>query len=537
MADNNVKVINLTKVVNGKTHKITVTDTDKDFSGSVMGFDKNDKVAVVGDISVFTQDEIKKAFFNGYKQEDTRSDADLKNLSTANLNKKGDGVTGDTSKEFRLGDLAKALDVNKVNQTSVSSTETKVTTTSTPINVSVPYMTSELPYPAAGLVKQVTNFLGFSIASNYGQIPFLNGNLNQNSITAMAKYVWDNVPGCNMSNPFVTNSNVTTTSSTITTLQAEAKSLGIVFDANDTVETLQAKIRDFKAAKSNSAVITEGTTGSNSTGSSTTTSDGSVVITNADGSKSTKYIVQPDQKIEELVRMSLKAQGKENPTEAELKEATQKFVAANKDNIGSKNGNKFVYVGRTVLLDGDVTKGSLNAEEAEKEWAKRHSTTSSSSRKAANSSASTKTVKTAKTVTTPKITKTEKHTTETAAARNVSVEAKLKGLNSQLVAAQKEFEKASGYDRVGIDKKINEIQNKIKDLNSIKNSSELKKLDAELVKAKAEYKNAKSGEERTAATYKMAEIETKIKKLEAKLETKSETEKSYKTTYSMHMGL
>ncbi len=111
----------------------------------------------------------------------------------------------------------------------------------------------------------------------------------------------------------------------------------------------------------------------------TVASNGLKVTTNADGSKSTEYVVQPDQSIEDLVKISLKAQGKENPTQEELKAEKEKFITDNSAKIqtNKRNGKQYLFVGETVTLNGEV-KDSVEfdtKEKAEAEWTRRHSNT------------------------------------------------------------------------------------------------------------------------------------------------------------------
>lgn len=190
MADPTVKIVNLTKVVDGKTNRITVTDTDGDFGGSIMGFDKNDKVVVKGDVSVFTQDEIKNAFLKNYTENDSRTDADLKDSAAAKLEMKNGKIAGDTSKAFRLGDLAKVA--NPVVKNDAAN-----------INPGCTFANPQVSMQTLGLMNMATAFLGSPMLMNFGEPYSMAIAMNPASMTSFAKYLWDSVQV--PSNPFTSS--------------------------------------------------------------------------------------------------------------------------------------------------------------------------------------------------------------------------------------------------------------------------------------------------------------------------------------------
>jgi len=214
MAEPTVKIINLTKVVDGKTNRITVTDTDNDYKNtvnSVMGFDKNDKVTVKGDISVFTQDEINQAFFSGYQAEDGRKDEDVKDVTKTDLQIKDGKISGDTSKAFRMEDLAKVAGVTKPVSTTVSNTNGPTQ----PILGQNPFVGPEMAFTMANLTNQVSNFLGFPMSSNFGQPIFSNMNIYsaQNLARSVFNAVLSKMP--NQTNKSGTNQNPATNNTAV----------------------------------------------------------------------------------------------------------------------------------------------------------------------------------------------------------------------------------------------------------------------------------------------------------------------------------
>lgn len=271
------KIINLTKVVDGKTNRITVTDTDGDFSanvatGSIMGFDKNDKVVVKGDISVFTQDEIRNAFFKGYNATDVRTDAEMKDVKNTNLQVKEGKITGDTSKAFRLEDLEKVTKpVEKATASSATSTAAPgVPTVSTtagawqltssqtaPTLPAAPSINPQLTYASANLIGLVSNFLGGALSSNFGQPSYyMSGNVNMNSLTELAKYVWGSIPVQPQANPFSTSQTPSTPATAAGTTPAAATTPAA--GTTPATATPATTSTSNTATKDNGAVVSEG---------------------------------------------------------------------------------------------------------------------------------------------------------------------------------------------------------------------------------------------------------------------------------------
>lgn len=81
--------------------------------------------------------------------------------------------------------------------------------------------------------------------------------------------------------------------------------------------------------------------------------------------KTTKYVVQVGDKISDLVKKSLSAQGKTNPTPEDYNAAKEKFLKDNEANIKkAKNGTQYLNAGAEVVLDGeiDVSKNKTKAD-------------------------------------------------------------------------------------------------------------------------------------------------------------------------------
>ena len=231
MTDPTGKIVNLTKVVDGKINRITVTDTDGDYGtstagpNSIMGFDKNDKVTVIGDISLFTQDEIKNTLLKNYNKADSRANdgCELADLTKANLELKEGKLSGNTSYSFALDELSNvysaaekeletpAADTKKTPVSSPATTlgnpaapaaSTPVTTNSVqpagfPASYSTPSMNQSFALNSANLVKMVSNYFGATMSTS---LP--SGNIN-----ALAEYVWNSIPIGNVSNPFLAPQN------------------------------------------------------------------------------------------------------------------------------------------------------------------------------------------------------------------------------------------------------------------------------------------------------------------------------------------
>lgn len=88
--------------------------------------------------------------------------------------------------------------------------------------------------------------------------------------------------------------------------------------------------------------------------------------------ESTDYVVQNGESIPDLVKKSLGAQGITNPTKEQIAEATKEFEAANKGKIHTApNGTKYLMVGETVKLKGDVdTSKNKSANQTINDYAK-----------------------------------------------------------------------------------------------------------------------------------------------------------------------
>lgn len=88
--------------------------------------------------------------------------------------------------------------------------------------------------------------------------------------------------------------------------------------------------------------------------------------------ESTDYVVQNGESIPDLIKKSLAAQGITNPTKEQIAEATKEFEAANKGKIHTApNGTKYLMVGETVKLKGDVdTSKNKSANETINDYAK-----------------------------------------------------------------------------------------------------------------------------------------------------------------------
>ena len=224
MTDPTGKITNLTRVIDGKTNRITVTDTDGDYGTptvgrtSIMGFDNNDKVVVTGDVSVFNQDEIQNAFFKNYNTSDPRQESDLTDLTKVNFELKEGKISGDTSKPFALQDLANVVNADEPAGQSMT-TNPQFPTYSNQMfqggqNPSSDWMFNSSRSDSSGFAQPMVDP---SFAMTSGNLmrslaAFFNNTMNPSfggggDIGAMASYIWNSIPINSQSNPFNANQN------------------------------------------------------------------------------------------------------------------------------------------------------------------------------------------------------------------------------------------------------------------------------------------------------------------------------------------
>lgn len=85
-----------------------------------------------------------------------------------------------------------------------------------------------------------------------------------------------------------------------------------------------------------------------------------------------KYVVQTDETFDAVILKSLKAQGIENPTEEQIKEAKAQFKKDNPNAVRStEDGYEFLLVGAEVNLRGEVA-SAKSSKEAIAEWSEKY---------------------------------------------------------------------------------------------------------------------------------------------------------------------
>jgi len=89
--------------------------------------------------------------------------------------------------------------------------------------------------------------------------------------------------------------------------------------------------------------------------------------TNVEVPKTTQYVAQVGDKIEDVVKKSLVAQGKE-VNDSNIKAATEKFLKDNHALIRHNSRGTFINAGSTVTVDGKVDLGPKTAEEVKNEY-------------------------------------------------------------------------------------------------------------------------------------------------------------------------
>lgn len=338
------KVVNgnqltLTTIKDGVKHTVTVTDTNCDGI-----FDEKDSHSFSnrGAQSIFTS-EIIKTHSAGQKVQNNANDNTTQAITLMNSNVNYSGYTSGANMNCNWGKVASAYQQSNLSQ-------------------------------MLGVLGVFSGFGGPMIqASTMANADFL---MRQEFYTLQTDSTNGNSSGSQSAgNSGNSNTNGTTSTNTGSNNNTTGNTNGNTTGNSNTNGTSAGDTN----ASPTGASGTNGNSAANSNPQNTQGTDASSgikIITNSDGSKSTQYLVQPDQSIEDLVRISLKAQGKDNPTEEELTSGTEKFVADNSAKILTNkiNGKQYVLVGETVILNGEV-KDSVQfdtKEKAEAEWAKRH---------------------------------------------------------------------------------------------------------------------------------------------------------------------
>jgi len=352
------------KTITKGTNSITVTDTDCENKApvagvnSVMKFDKNDKVKVTGDVSVFTPSEIKDAFFGDYDANDAR---EIKDLSKTDLKIKDSKISGDTTKEFRLEDMAKTANVTVPATTPATSANIPSSALGfNQNNISSP----EMAMMMANLTNEVTNFLGYPLSSNYGQpiVPFN----NQVSIQDLAKHVFTTVlakiQGQSTSPSATVNTAAKNTSAATTANATETQASTFTTTTGTITEPTSATTTEPKS-ESKAELITTTTAGS-SAGTSTAVTTGAPAdkLVVAEGAEKEKAADETSKKSTAEIKAKAKAKVKaESKTHTENEVRNNEIVGKNAagqiiKKYNDKNGNRIVetYNAKNQLTQKDI---------------------------------------------------------------------------------------------------------------------------------------------------------------------------------------
>jgi len=507
-------VYTLKKTENAKSAVIKVIDYDNE------GFDNHDGVVVSGDTSIFTADEIKGKLLNGYRnttiETTTKNGKEVKLPEIASSEKDGK-IKFEENKECNLGSFAKRMAVEppKTAQTDKSSTNT--------INPSVTNSTMpSYPMTSFGSLSTGMPMLDTSLFENTGMgtqagMPSFDfGKYQQQSNMAngigsllgmLSAYSGENDFASSFMLPLMMSSMM--------------GNIGNFFTSPASTPS---------APTTNTApASTENTTTENTpapTSSTATVPAATISTASTEPIEETDVVTATKKEQEELQNEKVVT----TSTNGRYKET---FIDKNGDKIEDVRDANGYMIGRNIYYKGTNDRRTEYFQGENKGKITKSYTDEQGNRvvETYKRVADNKSVLQKKYINGEVVKSTVPVTTE---ARGAKVDAKIKTLHSELAVAEKEFKNTTGNGRIGADKKIQEIKEKIENQNNIKNSPELKKLDAELVIAKAKHAKAKTGQERQAALKEMVRLENQINQNEANME--NPIKNYYNVGYGMYGG-